>query len=141
MQEPILGPWDFDVHTVARGVSECNMLMAQGWRVYHAWIVPQEVRRHTGQAPAQVEPWPYYMMGRRLADDESRATAVEHAVRVSDDALAIVQPAQPDESIDPAAEGEATGQPEPPALPARPRQPARQVGSRTREGLEVQGIR
>jgi len=132
---PIAGPWDFDVHTVARGVDECNMHIAQGWRVYHAAIIVHDLVQASTQRGPVRQPVPYYLMGRRLSQEEgvTRAQIMQAAAESSDGALAQVDPAEPDD--EPTQGGPELRESEPPALPPRGR------GAPRRTGLETTGIR
>ena len=134
----INGPWEFDVHTVARGVEECNLLVGQGWRVYNAQIIVHDLVQPSTQRGPVRQPVPYYMMGKRLSADESetRARIVQAASETSDGAPAQVEPAEPDEPAEIVTnEPLVTEAEELPALPAR------RAAAPRRTGLETTGIR
>ena len=152
------GPWDFDLHTVARGVDECNYLISQGWRVYHAEMVVHELVAGSPQRGAIRQPMPYYLMGKKLSDEETanRAALAQAAAENSDAALSQPMPAEPDEQEEENPAGSTVlseGQPSEPAYVWKPEDEAAKAppgtsadppslpAGRGASGLETTGIR
>ncbi len=147
MPDRTAGPWDYDVHYVARGIEECNAMVAQGWEVYEPWIVEEEIRRSTVQLGRVVRPTPYFFLGRKLTKAQRESgEIVRQAAEAAD--LEPPQPAQPD---DPEGDPEddtktsrstpAETKDDPPAVPARRGQTTRLQPAGSRGHFEAEGIR
>ena len=131
---------EFDVHTVARGVEECNALCAQGWLVYAFWIVEEVRTRGNVQRGEIRHPTPYYGMG-VVRKRQSLAGLQEQAADVAADAQP--QPESelvPEDQEDPGPAGESAPKPEPAPVPTRrPAGGGRVGGRRPKRKPETRG--
>ncbi len=130
------GPWDADIFTVAQGPTECARLVRQGWKVFGAELMEQEIRRGGPAQRRQVKVMAYWWLGRKLEgeDQETKDAIARQAEEAAADvATGTPQPEPPDSDpekpVDEADAGAAPPRSDPPALagsrPKRPPGPAR----------------